>query len=225
GADGEVVATLRRRTSPPSQSFNARASGSERLHRHLAKLDRARAVLQSERPFLEDAGANLGGLLAIEHHGEIAAAGGDLIGVPLAGRLRHRIDLGEIDDCAGAVARIRSLVEYVHLIAGARADHLGIDAVYEDAAVGFLVGPELGIDHVVLVFILGEKKAALALVGDDGAVLDAPIGLAGLGKAVEALAVEQLSPAGAALGEGALTERNGKRERCRDDAQAFHDVS
>ena len=41
----------------------------------------------------------------------------------------------------------------------------------EDATVGFFVGPELGVDLEVLVRILGDEVAALALVGDECAVL------------------------------------------------------
>src|SRR4030095_585425 len=108
-------------------------------------------------------------------------------------------------------------------------------AAHEDAAVGLFVGPELGVDHVVLVRVLGHQMAATAglaigtrrrsrLVGDERAVLDPPVGGADLVPAIHGAAIEELSPAGAGLGDGGLTERGsaGKRERRSDDGQAFH---
>src|SRR5207247_10809748 len=153
--------------------------------------------------------------------------GGDLEGVPLVGGLGHRVDLGEIDNRTGAIARVRTRVEDVHLIAGPGADGRGIFAADEDAAVGFLVRPELGVDHEVLVRGLGDQVAALALVGDERAVLDAPIGLSGRGPAVHGLSIEQLNPARAGLarrlrrklngGEAGSEQRNDSRNR------AYHD--
>src|SRR5690349_23495044 len=49
---------------------------------------------------------DIGGLLAVEDHGQPGALGSDLVGIPLAARFRHRIDLRHVDDRAGAVFRI-----------------------------------------------------------------------------------------------------------------------
>ena len=62
------------------------------------------------------------GLLAVEHDDEMRALRRDLIGVPLAAGFWHRIDLAHIDDGAGAVGRVRPLVEDVDLVT-----NLGID--------------------------------------------------------------------------------------------------
>ena len=94
-------------------------------------------------PFVEQAVAHVHGLLAVERHGEMPALGADLHGAPLAAGLRHRIDLGDIDDRAGAVGRVRALVEDVGLVAGLGADLLRI-AADEDAAVGVVADPEFG---------------------------------------------------------------------------------
>src|SRR5262245_65404743 len=99
---------------------------SERLDRDLAELDHAGAVLQREVPFLEHAVADVDGLLPVERYGKMPPVGGDFEGVPLAGGLGHRINLGEIDDRASAVGRVRALVEDVHLVTGLGADGLGI---------------------------------------------------------------------------------------------------
>src|SRR5581483_1838072 len=133
-------------------------------------------------------------LLPVENDGEGRALRRNVIGIPLAGRVRHRIDLGDIDDGAGAVARIRPRVPDIDLVAIVGADLVGVGAANEYAAVGIRFDPELGLDLVILVLVLGDEEA-VALVSDDHAVLDPPIGVAGLGKAVEILAVEQRDPA------------------------------
>src|SRR5262245_27461843 len=209
---------------------------SERLDRDLAELHHARAPLQREVTFLEEAVVGLGGLRAVEREHEVALIGGDLHRVPLAGGLERGIGLGEIHDPAGAVGRIRAGVKDVELVAVARADLLRVLAAHEDAAVGLLIGPELDVDHVILVRVLGHQMAATAglaigtrrrsrLVGDERAALDPPVGGADLVPAIHGAAIEELGPAGAGLGEGALTERGsaGKRERRSNDGQAFHD--
>jgi hypothetical protein len=200
----------------------------QRLDRDLAEFDGARAVLQREMPLLEHAVAHVDGLLPVEHHDEMPAIGRDLESIPLAGGLGHRVDLGEIHDRAGAVARVGALVVDVDLVAGPGADGRGVLASNEDAAVGRLVRPELGVDLEVLVRALGDEVTALALVGDERSVLDAPIGLSRAGPVAHRLAVGQRDPARAGLADrlrrkldGDETGReqpNGRRKR------AYHDV-
>src|ERR1700761_2843524 len=46
-------------------------------------------------------------LLAIENHGEGRSLGDDLERIPFTAGMRHRINFGDVDDRARAVARIR----------------------------------------------------------------------------------------------------------------------
>src|SRR5664279_5055691 len=74
------------------------------------------------------------GLLPVKRHGEGRALGGDLIDVPFSACFRHRIDLGQVDDRAGAVARLGPRVPDIHFVGGFAADFFGIGAADEDAA-------------------------------------------------------------------------------------------
>ena len=163
-------------------------------------------MLQRERPFGEQAVVELRGLLAVEDHGDLPSLGGDFEGVPFAARFGHRVHLDEMDDPAGAVGRVRALVENVHLIAGPVGDCRGILAANEDAAVGIVARPELDVHLEVLVFGLGDQMRgglARAFVGDDRAVLDPPVGLTdAVPFAADGLAVEQRDPARAGLTRG-----------------------
>ena len=123
----------------------------QRFDRDLAELHHAGAPLQCEVPVFEHTVVELRSLLPVEHHGDLSALGGDLESVPFASRFRHWIHLGEIDDQASAVRRIRARVEYIDLVAFLGADRFRVLAAHENAAVGFLIRPELGVDHVVLV--------------------------------------------------------------------------
>jgi hypothetical protein len=95
---------------------------------------------------------------------------------------------------AGAVARVLALVEDVDLVAGPVGDLRGFLAADEDAAVGIVARPELDVYLEVLVFILGDEMRgglARALVSDDRAVLNPPVGLADLVPfAADGLAIE-----------------------------------
>src|SRR5262245_43993218 len=179
-------------------------------------------------PLLEHAVADVDGFLPVERHDEMPAIGGDLVGVPLARRLGHRVDLGEIDDGAGAVARVGALVEDVDLVAGPGADGCGILASNEDAAVGLLVRPELGVDLEVLVRVLGDEVTAPALVGHERSVLDAPIGLSGAGPITHRLAVGQRDPARASLADRLRRKLNGDETGSEQPnasrKRAYHDV-
>src|SRR5437016_7163630 len=182
----------------------------QRLDLHLAPLDDAAGRVLGAVPELEGEGAlrvltvlNVHGLDSVQHDGEVGALGRDLVGVPLAAGLGHRRDLGHVDDGSGAVGGLGALVEDVHLVGAGGGDLLGIGAAEEDAAVRGVVRPELGPDLKVLVRALRDEKAALALVGDDGAVLRSPVGVADAVPVVQAGgAVDERGPA-----RGGLTER------------------
>src|SRR5262249_6977063 len=117
----------------------------------------------------------------------------DLVDVPLAGGLRHRIDLGEVDDRARAIARLGPRIPDVDLVAIFRRQLLRIGTANVDAAVGVRLDPEFGPDLEIAIAVLADQET-VALVGDDRAVLDAPVGVADLVEVVEALAVEQRNP-------------------------------
>src|ERR1700737_1354200 len=104
----------------------------QRLDLHLAELDHARAVLQRERAAQVFAVLHVGGLLTVEHHNEMWALRRDFVSVPLAGGFRHRIDLGDDDDLAGAVGWVRTLVEDIDLVADLGVDLLRVVAADED---------------------------------------------------------------------------------------------
>jgi hypothetical protein len=73
--------------------------------------------------------------------------------------VRHRIDLGDIDDGAGAVARIGAFIPDIDLIGIDRPDLVGIGAANEDAAVGIGLDPEFRPDLVVGILVLGDEEA------------------------------------------------------------------
>src|SRR6187200_2664495 len=83
----------------------------------LAEFHRADAELQGDVPFIEQAVANVDGLLAVERDRQMAAIGAALLGAPLAAGLGHRVDFGDVDDRGGAVGRVRALVEDIVLVA------------------------------------------------------------------------------------------------------------
>src|SRR6516164_2251064 len=176
----------------------------QRLYRHLAELDRALAELQREWSFGMQAAAGARGLLAVERDGKVAALGRNLHSAPVATGLGHRVDLGVIDDGAGAVARIGARVVDVALVAGFGAGLFGVFAADEDAAVGIIADPELGIDLEVFVFVLRNQKGGglwvLLVLGHDRAVLDRKIGVAVALPVIKVLAVEERDPALAGLG-------------------------
>lgn len=193
----------------------------QRLDLDLAEFDHALVagdalvVLEAEALLQGDAAVGelavlrvVDGLLAVEHYGEGRSLGRDLVDVPFARRLRHRIDLADIDDGAGAVFRSGTLVPDVDFVGGLGADFLGVGAADEDAAVHHLVGPEFGAQLEVAVAGLRDEEA-VAFVGNDRAVFDSPVGVTHFFEIVEILAVEQCHPAGAALCGGGFRERDG----------------
>src|SRR6202043_412947 len=99
----------------------------QRLDLYLAKLHHALVVfealfvLETQAVLERDPSARklgvlrpVDGFLSIEGHGECRALRRDLIDVPFAGGLRHRIDLGEADDRAGAGGWVGARIPDVH---------------------------------------------------------------------------------------------------------------
>jgi hypothetical protein len=136
--------------------------------------------------------------LPVERHGECRALGRDLVDVPFAPGFWHGINLSEVDDRAGAIARLGARVPDVHLIGSSTCHFVGIGAANENAAVGIGIDPELGPDLKIGIRVLRDQKA-VALVGNDGAVLESPVGVTDLVPVVEVLAVEQRDSACAGL--------------------------
>src|SRR3984893_11895853 len=129
--------------------------------------------------------------------------GRDLIGIPLAAGLRHRIDLGDVDDRAGAVTLVLALVENVPLVAGLATDALRLLTPDEDAAIGVVADPELGLDLKILVGILADEISevlAVQLVGNERAVFHRPIGFADLVPVAHLAAVDERDTAIALAG-------------------------
>src|SRR5499426_4595358 len=174
----------------------------ERLDLHLAPLDRAAgsvvrdvAELKSERPLRESAVLDVDRLDPVQHHDQLAALGGDLVGVPPSAGLGHRRYLGEIDDRPRAVGRVGALVVDIHFVGALRSDLGRIGRADEDPAVRVVIRPELGPDHEILVGVLRDEVAALALVGDDRAPFGSPVGVADPVPVLEArAAVDQRHP-------------------------------
>ena len=77
--------------------------------------------------------------------------GGDVIGVPVASRLRHGLNFRHIYDGACAVAWIWSFVINIDLVGIDSVDEFGITDANEDAAVGFIIHPKLSLNLKVLV--------------------------------------------------------------------------
>src|SRR5262245_55353280 len=136
---------------------------------HYAPLDGAAGVLvtvaklQGERSLGELAVIDIDSLDSIQHDDQLPALGRDLIGIPFAASLGHRRYLGEIDDGSGTIIRLWPLVIDIHLVGALRADVFGIGNANENAAVGGVIGPELGSDLEVLVGVLRDQMATLAL--------------------------------------------------------------
>src|SRR5262249_26684266 len=190
----------------PQEERQASSSRSQlqRLDSDLAELDHALAELQRHWSFGMRPAADARGFLAVEHDGKIAALGRNLHRAPLATGLRHRVDLGVIDDGAGAVARVGARVEDVALVAGFGAGLVGVLATDEDAAVGIVADPELSVDLEVFVFVLRDQESGglgvLLVLGHDRAVFDREIGVAVTLPVIKVLAVEERNPAFAGLG-------------------------
>ena len=66
----------------------------------------------------------------------------DLVDVPLAARLGHRLDRRDVNDGARAVGRVLALVEDIRLIAGPVGDLGRIRTAHVDAAVRVVAHPE-----------------------------------------------------------------------------------
>src|SRR5215831_8516404 len=190
GSDEQAAASAARRTA-------IRRIGLQRLDLDLAELHHARAVLERDRAARVLAVLNVHGLHPVQHDGEVRTLRGDLVGIPPAPRLEHGHGFRDVDDRAGAEARIGALVEDVDLVAGLGADLLRVGVAEEDAAVGVGVDPELRPHLEVGVGILRHEiaLALVAAVGHDDTVDDSPVRVSDLVPVVHALAVEEHDPA------------------------------
>jgi hypothetical protein len=68
-----------------------------------------------------------------------------------------------IDDGAGAVARVGPRVEDVALVAGLGSGLLGVLAADEDAAVGIVADPELGVISAISFSRMGRRSSRTIL--------------------------------------------------------------
>src|SRR3954451_15861387 len=102
----------------------------QRLDLDFAELDcalllvGADAMLQRDYTFVMLTVLNIDSLHAVEHDNEMGTLCHDLIHVPFTGGFRHRLDLGNIDNRAGAIRWFGALVENVDLVAGGSGDFL-----------------------------------------------------------------------------------------------------
>src|SRR6266481_1584946 len=108
-----------------------RSARLQRLNFDLAPPDHACAILERDAPARVLTIVHAHRLLAVELDGHEIALGLDLHHVPIEPGFRHRIDLGDIDDGARAVARIGTRVEDVDLVAIVAAGILRIVAADE----------------------------------------------------------------------------------------------
>ena len=107
-------------------------------------------MLQRDRTFGEKTVVEFRGLVAVEHCGDVPPLDGDLVSIPFAAGLGHRMHFDEIDDRACPVSRVRPLIVDIRLVTCPGADGLGIATAHEDAAVGVVARPELDIKLEVL---------------------------------------------------------------------------
>src|SRR5262245_27748332 len=118
---------------------------------------------------------------------------GNFVAVPALARLDLHARLRHADDRPGAVRRVGTLVEDVHLVARRGPELRGILAAQEHSAIGIRGYPELEVEVEVAIGGLGEEKAR-AGVGSHGAIGKLPVGVADLLPTVEARSVEQRLP-------------------------------
>src|SRR6516165_8259013 len=133
-----------------------RLSVLERFYFHLAEFDRPGPVLQGDGTFIKHAVAQLCRRLSIQHDGDVAAVRRHFICIPLAARFRHRTDFDVTCDRAGAIARIRTLIEDIGFVAGAFGYLLRIEATEIDSAVGIIARPEFDAHDKILVWLLAH---------------------------------------------------------------------
>ena len=155
---------------------------------------------------------NVDGFLTVEQDDQMRTLRGNLVGIPLAAGLGHRVHLGDTDDCAGAIGRVRPLVEDIDLVADLGVGLLRAAAAEEDAAVGIVVGPEFGLDLEILVGGLADEKRGLLALGDlvgaQRTVLHRPVGFADLDPLSHPRAIYKRDPA-VGLSQGRAGKLNG----------------
>src|SRR5207244_572486 len=114
--------------------------------------------------------------------------------------------------------------------------HLGVDlrrlvAANEDAAVGVIIGPELGLDLEILVGLLADEIGGILALGDlvchQRPVLHRPIGFADLGPVAHLGAVDERHPAVALAGRcaGKLDSGGADEQTGREYRQSLHERS
>src|SRR5688572_2551517 len=171
------------------------------------------AELQRDRSARELHIADLGGLGAVQHHRHGGTLRRDVEDVPLAASLHRLQDLAAMHDAAGGVGLVGPLVEDVGLVAGLVGQVLGLRAAHVDAAVRIVGGPELDAQLEILVRVVRQEEAALALVAYDRAVLGAPVDVADALEILQAPgAVEQRGPAAAR--HPRRHRRTGGKQKC-----------
>src|SRR5438552_940888 len=142
------------------------------------------------------------GLDPVQHDYQLRTSGHYLVGVPFAAGLGVGRYLRDIGDGPSPVTRVRPLVVYIHLVGTLTADVFGIGIANKNTAIRRVIRPELGPYLEVLVGVLRDQMAALALVGHDGAVLRPPAGIADPIPVVQGLgvgAVKKCDPPSVAL--------------------------
>ena len=139
---------------------------------------------------------NVDGFRAVQHHDHMRSAGRNLVGIPLAACFKSHERLCDIDNGAGSVAGVGTLVEDIHLVRIHGGDLLRIFATNKDAAVGIVVDPELGLQFEVAIRALGDEKT-IAFVGLHNAVGQLPIRIADHVEGRETFPIEECRPAGA----------------------------
>src|SRR5436853_7692936 len=121
--------------------------------------------------------------------------GSNLVRITLAACFKSNERLCDIDNGAGSVGGVGTLVEYIHFVRIHGGDLLRIFATNKDAAVGIVVDPELSLQFEVRIRALGDEKT-IAFVGLHNAVDQLPIRIADHVEGRETLPIKECRPAG-----------------------------
>src|SRR5262249_16026832 len=111
---------------------------------------------------------------------------------------------------AGAIFGLRPLVVDIYLVAKFGVHLFGILAANENAAIGFVIDPELSLDLKVTIGVLGNQKA-IAFVGDGNTIRQFPVAIADDVPIVEICADELNRPSRACLAGGFLCVQEGRK--------------
>ena len=110
----------------------------------------------------------------VEHDSEVSPSCRDLKRVPDASGVDGACRFCDFDNCTRSISLIGPLVIYVDLVGVIRVNLRWIFATNEDAAVGFLVDPELHFQFEILIGLLRDKKSVSG-VGLNHALTQLPI--------------------------------------------------